>query len=96
MFVSTVVVLAGIRLGWALYSGRNLGAESNDILERMRPASISDIFTLFRRKFYFDEFYEATVIRFNAAWSRFCDALDYWLWNGVVLLAGYAVLACRG
>ena len=60
---------------------------SNACAEFMR-----DLFTLFKNKFYVDEFYEATIIRFNAWWARVCDALDYWVWNGLVLLAGYAVL----
>ncbi len=90
--VSTLLAFAGIRLAWAFYGRRDLGDESTDILERLRPAFAGDLFTLFKNKFYVDEFYEATVIRFNAWWAHFCDSLDYWVWNGLVLLAGYAVL----
>ena len=54
----------------------------------MRP----DIFGLLQNKFYVDEFYEATIIRFNAWWAGFCDDLDYWVWHGAVLAVGYAVL----
>ena len=67
-------------------------AETKDILERMRPAVIGDLFTLFQHKFYVDEFYEATVIQLNAWWARFCDGLDHWVWNGLVLLLSYAVV----
>jgi NADH-quinone oxidoreductase subunit L len=92
LLVSTLIALAGIRLAWAFYGNRDLGKDSSDILERLRPEFAGDLFTLFKNKFYVDEFYEATVIRFNAWWARFCDALDYWVWNGLVLLASYAVL----
>ena len=57
-------------------------AEEPDVLERLRP----DIFALLRRKYFVDEIYEATVIRFNAWWARACDWLDYWVWNGAVQL----------
>ena len=89
---SSLIALAGIRLAWGFYGNRDLGDESEDILERVRPDFVRDLFVLFKNKFYVDEFYEATVIRFNAWWARFCDALDYWVWNGFVMLAGYAVL----
>jgi NADH-quinone oxidoreductase subunit L len=81
MAVSIAIVTAGFGLGWLLYGRRPLPAPSQpDVLERLRP----DIWSLLRDKFYVDEFYEATVVRFNAWWAWFCDALDYWLWNGLV------------
>ena len=47
----------------------------------------------FEREFVMlDEFYEATVIRFNAGWAKFCDFLDRWVWNGAVQLVSYIVL----
>ncbi|MDB6066060.1 MAG: dehydrogenase subunit [Pedosphaera sp.] len=87
--LSTMIVTIGISLGWWLY-GRNRikSAEDVDVLERIRP----DIFVLFKNKFYVDEVYEATVIPFNAWWARFCDDLDYWVWNGAVLAVSYLVL----
>jgi NADH-quinone oxidoreductase subunit L len=39
-----------------------------------------------------DELYEATVIRFNAWAAWFCDWLDYWIWNGAVVLVSRLVL----
>ena len=36
MLVSTLVVFAGIRLAWGFYGNRDLGDESEDVLERVR------------------------------------------------------------
>jgi NADH-quinone oxidoreductase subunit L len=89
MFISTIIVLVGIRIGWWLY-GRKPITDPNerDALERFNPG----IFTLLKNKFYVDEFYEATVIRFNAWAAWFCDWLDYWIWNGAVVLVSRLVL----
>jgi NADH-quinone oxidoreductase subunit L len=88
LLFSTVIVSVGIGLGWWLYGRDSIKNSSQpDALEILRP----DIYTLLRDKFYVDEFYEATIIRFNAWWAGFCDDLDYWVWNGAVLAVGYAV-----
>jgi NADH-quinone oxidoreductase subunit L len=76
-------------LGWWLYGRKPIeSSEQMDVLERLRP----DIFVLLQNKFYVDEFYEYTIIRFNAWWADFCDALDYWVWNGAVLAVSYVVI----
>ena len=92
MIISTLVVLAGIRLGWALYGSVEPKAGAPDIVQRFRLPFLGDLFTLLQNKFYIDEFYEWTVIRFNAWWSLVCDRLDRWVWSGLVMLAGYAVI----
>ena len=92
MFLSTLVVLTGIRLGWALYGGRKLHADEDDILQRFKSPVMGDIYSVLQNKFYVDEFYEWTVIKFNAWWAGFCDAMDRWVWSGLVFLAGYAVI----
>jgi NADH-quinone oxidoreductase subunit L len=83
LLLSTMIVALGIGLGWSFY-GRKPIVDPNerDALERFRPG----IFTLLKNKFYVDELYEATVIRFNAWAAWFCDWLDYWIWNGAVVL----------
>jgi NADH-quinone oxidoreductase subunit L len=89
MVVSTVVVLCGLFIGWRFYGRTPVErADQTDTLERLRP----DIFTLLRNKYYVDEAYEATVIRLNGWWARFCDHLDEFLWNGIVQLVAYTVL----
>jgi NADH-quinone oxidoreductase subunit L len=95
LLLSTLIVSAGIFLGWWLYGRKGIGAaDEPDALARLGKKTffLRDIFVWMQNKFYVDEFYEATIIRFNAWWAGFCDSLDYWVWNGMVLLAGYAVL----
>ena len=89
MALSSVVVLSGMGLGWWLY-GRKPQTDPGalDVLERARP----DIYALLRRKYFVDEVYDATVIRFNSWWARSCDWWDDWVWNGAVQLVSYAVV----
>jgi NADH-quinone oxidoreductase subunit L len=63
------------------------GPEEPDALERARP----DIYSVLKNKYYFDEIYEWSVVSFNAWWSRFCNALDVFVWNGMVQLLSFAV-----
>jgi NADH-quinone oxidoreductase subunit L len=89
ILLSSVVVFAGIGLGWWLYGRRPLtSSQHTDVLERIRP----DVFVLLKRKYFVDEIYEATAIRFNAWFARACDWLDFWVWNGVVQLLSYVVV----
>jgi NADH-quinone oxidoreductase subunit L len=89
MGLSSLVVFAGLGLGWWLYGRRPAGdAEQPDALERFQP----DIFALLRRKYFVDEVYEASVIRFNAWLARACDWLDYWVVNGVVQMLSFLVV----
>jgi NADH-quinone oxidoreductase subunit L len=81
MALSSVVVLSGLGLGWGLYGRPPMrSADQPDALERFQP----DVFALLRRKYFVDEIYDGSVIRFNAWGARACDWLDYWVWNGVV------------
>jgi proton-translocating NADH-quinone oxidoreductase chain L len=90
MIISSAIVFLGLALGWWLYGRKPLErSEEIDPLEKMRP----DIFGLLRNKYYIDEVYEHTVIAFNAWFARACDALDFWLWNGLVHLVSYVVVA---
>jgi NADH-quinone oxidoreductase subunit L len=87
--LSSVVVFAGIGLGWWLYGRKPIGSPDEvDVLERIRP----DIFTLLKRKYFVDEIYEGSVVRLNAWWARACDWLDNWIWSGVVQLLAYVVV----
>jgi NADH-quinone oxidoreductase subunit L len=89
MVMSTAAVLLGMGLGWWLYGRRPLGGMGEvDVLQRVQP----DVFTLLRRKYFIDELYEASVIRFNAWWARACDWLDFWIWNGLVKLCALVVV----
>ncbi len=89
MALSTLVVFLGLGLGWWFYGRKPLEkSEQPDPLELLRP----DIFDLLRNKYFVDEIYEGTVIRFNAWWSHACHWLDTWVWQGVVRLVSYATL----
>jgi NADH-quinone oxidoreductase subunit L len=89
MAVSSVVVFTGLGFGWWLYGRLPVrSADQPDALERFQP----EVFALLRRKYFVDEIYEASVIRFNAWGARVCDWLDYWVWNGVVQLLSLLVV----
>jgi NADH-quinone oxidoreductase subunit L len=89
MALSSVVVFAGLGLGWWLYGWLPVrGGDQPDAIECLQP----EVFALLRRKYFVDEIYEASVIRFNAWGARACDWLDYWVWNGVVQLLSLLVI----
>ncbi len=89
MFSSSIIVFAGLGLGWWFYGRRPIvNAEVPDALERLQP----QIFHLLRHKFYVDEFYQATFIRWNWWLSRVSDWFDRRIWNGAVWGVSYLVL----
>jgi NADH-quinone oxidoreductase subunit L len=89
MLASAVIVFAGLGLGWWLYGKRQRKtAEEPDVLQVAQPF----FFRLLENKYFVDEIYEATVIRFNAWAARVCDFLDRWIWGGAVLLVSYVTL----
>ncbi len=89
MLLSSAVVFVGLGLGWWLYGRSSVrSADGADALERFQP----DVFALLRRKYFVDEVYEATVVRFHAWSARVCDSLDYWVWNGAVQVVSLLVV----
>ena len=86
MLASAAIVFTGLGLGWFLYGKRQRKtADEKDVLEAAQPA----IFKLLENKYYVDEIYEATVIRFNAFAAWLCDFADQWIFGGAVLLVKY-------
>jgi NADH-quinone oxidoreductase subunit L len=82
LLASSCLALGGMALGWWLYGRRPLdSAESPDALAMRWPA----VYRVLAGKFFVDELYEATVVRWHAGWARVCDLLDRWLWGGAVL-----------
>jgi NADH-quinone oxidoreductase subunit L len=75
MGLSVGVGLLGIFVGWLIYGRKPLAAaESPDPL----AAPLGGLFTALNRKWYVDEFYEATIIRLThvaGVWFRFLDKL---------------------
>ena len=89
MGLSTLVVFAGIGLGWSLYGKRPFKkAEQADPLEILQP----DAFQLLRNKFRVDEIYEATVIRATSSAAQLCSWLDHTVWQGLVQAVGWISL----
>jgi NADH-quinone oxidoreductase subunit L len=89
MLVSAMIVFIGLGLGWWLYGKRQRKTvEEADVLQIAQPA----LFRLLENKYFVDEIYEATVIRFNVWAARICDFLDRWIWGGAVLLVTWVTL----
>jgi NADH-quinone oxidoreductase subunit L len=90
MISSSFIVFLGLGLGWYFYGRRPLeSTESPDTLGQLQPS----IFSLLGHAFFIDAIYGATILRLNAWWSRVCDWLDRWVWNGVVQTVSYLVLS---
>jgi NADH-quinone oxidoreductase subunit L len=89
MFFSSLIVFAGLGLGWWFYGRKPIAnAEAPDVLEQLQP----QIFHLLNHKFYVDEFYQATFIRWNSWLSHVSAWFDRWIWNGVVWAVSYLML----
>jgi NADH-quinone oxidoreductase subunit L len=89
MLASAAIVFTGLGLGWWLYGKRlRKTVEEPDVLQVAQPF----FFRLLENKYFVDEIYEATVIRFNAWAARACDFLDRWIWGGAVLLVTWVML----
>lgn len=89
MLSSSIIVFVGLGVGWWLYGRRPApNADAPDALERIQPQA----FQLLRRKFFVDETYQATFIRWNTWLSRVSDWLDRWIWGGAVWTASHIVL----
>ena len=89
MFLSTLVVAAGLGGAWWLY-GRAPAktADAPDPIEETHAGT----FDALRNKFFVDELYEATIVRFNATFARFCHWLDSVVLDTLVLIVSYLVL----
>jgi NADH-quinone oxidoreductase subunit L len=80
MLTSSVVVLAGLGLGWWIYGSKSPAAEEPDPLEKAMPP----VWAVLRDKFYIDELYGATVIAFYAWWAKVADWVDREIWGDMV------------
>ncbi|HZD76211.1 MAG TPA: proton-conducting transporter membrane subunit, partial [Acidobacteriaceae bacterium] len=90
MLSSSLVVFVGLGLGWWFYGRKRIvNANAPDAFGRLQP----HLFTVLAHAFYVDALYAATLLRLNAAWSRICDWLDRWVWNGAVQTVSHLVLA---
>jgi NADH-quinone oxidoreductase subunit L len=76
MLIGIGVALAGIFLALALYKN----ADSDPL-----PAKLGKLATWMRDKFYFDELYEATVIRLHDFIAAVFGFVDRWILEGAIL-----------
>jgi NADH-quinone oxidoreductase subunit L len=90
MVVSSLIVFAGLGLGWLLYGRKPVvTAEDPDALEQLQP----QVFHALGHQLYLDEFYNLSVIRVARWGSRFFDWMDRWVWSGAVALVQRSVTA---
>jgi len=89
MLLSVAIVFAGFAAGWWLYGQKPIEqADAPDALEQLKP----DWFAVLRGKFFVDELYEISFIRWNAAFARFCGWLEETIWSGAVSAVSLVVL----
>lgn len=89
ILLSTLIVGAGIFLGWTLYGKRKLGpTEASDPIFVAQP----NLLPILRDKFYVDEFYQASIIAFNKFIARSCALAERLVVPGLVKGASLIVL----
>jgi len=89
MLLSVAVFGTGVGLGWYFYGRKPItDAAAPDALEQLKQ----DWFAVLRGKFFIDELYEISFIRWNAAFARFCGWLEQTLWAGAVSAVSLVVL----
>jgi NADH-quinone oxidoreductase subunit L len=76
MLIGIGVALAGIFLAFSLYKNA-----ATDPL----PKKLGGLATAMKNKFYFDELYEATFIRFHDFLAAVADWLDRWILEGAII-----------
>ncbi|HEU4981679.1 MAG TPA: NADH-quinone oxidoreductase subunit L [Acidobacteriaceae bacterium] len=87
MVISSIIVIAGIAIGWWLYGSRPITrAEDPDALERVQP----QFFRALGQRLYIDEFYDLSVIAFSRLCARLFQWADRWVWNGAVQLVAWS------
>jgi NADH-quinone oxidoreductase subunit L len=90
MILSSALALGGLTLGWLVYGREPLLAGQTDPLERaMQQLKLGWLYQSARRRFYFDELYQATIIRFVIWFSRTSYYFDNrWVVDPLVNLVG--------
>ena len=81
MVASFGAVLFGLFLAWNLYHN----ATSDPL-----PEKIEAISRAMRKRFYFDEIYEATAIRFQDLFAALADGIDRWVIAGAMVRGVHA------
>ncbi|TEU17203.1 MAG: NADH-quinone oxidoreductase subunit L, partial [Anaerolineales bacterium] len=90
--LSSLLAVGGLFLGWLVYGRKPLAHGEMDPLERaMQKVGLGWLYEAMRRKFYFDELYDATVIGGVIWLADKCFRFDNrWVVDPIVNLAGRA------
>jgi NADH-quinone oxidoreductase subunit L len=89
MGLSVAVAVLGLAAGWWVYGRRARGSAAElDPLEWWQPAA----FGALRRKLWFDEMYEVTVVAWVKAFGRACHWVDAVVLSAVVTAVAYGFL----
>src|SRR6185312_7334486 len=87
MIASSIIAILGLFLGWALYGRKPLG--DDDPLQQSQPG----LFSLLHNAFHVDAFYSATVVRLTTLLASVSNFVDRFVFNGIVQLVSWTVLA---
>lgn len=86
MLVASSLVFIALGLGWRLYvTHANRTDTDPDVLQRVSPR----IFGWLESRLYFDELYQATILRAYAVCASFSAWLDRQFWGGIVASISY-------
>jgi len=81
MGFAIVLVFVGLGIGWWLYAIRPIqNAKEEDVLESAVPT----VYGWLAHRLYFDELYDATLLKWYAALAWLADWLDRRVWGGIV------------
>jgi NADH-quinone oxidoreductase subunit L len=82
MLASSLLVFAGLGLGWWVYGRRPIRRAANaDALEVLQPA----LFHALHQGFFIDQLYELTILRLVWWIAVAANWLDRWVWSGIPL-----------
>jgi NADH-quinone oxidoreductase subunit L len=88
MLISIGAVLAGLFVSYLIYGRAGRGWQAHDQVDPleagMQRARLGGVYNAMRRKFYFDELYNATFVRFSLWLSRASAWFDRTIIDGVV------------
>ncbi len=85
--ISLTLAVGGLAAGWLIYGRKPLAAGQPDPLR----ARLGPVYTVLENRYYVDEFYQATVIRFSLWLSEVFAAIDSrWVIDPFVNLVGRA------
>ncbi len=88
MVVSSLIVFAGLLLGWWLYGRKPIvNATDEDALEKIAPP----VFHALGNRLYVDELYGVTVVALTRFCAAFASWLDRWIFGGLVRLVAWTV-----